>query len=70
MNASSWVGVHTKSFRELSKRGSGASTVANSFVLKASWLTNPKKDLRSVRLLGVGNFDNFDIASVISLLTV
>ena len=67
MNASLWTGVHTKSLWVLSKGHSGASIVVNSFVLDASWLTNPKNDLRSVRLLGIGNFD---IASVISLLTV
>ena len=41
----------------LNRERSGASVSAMLFVLDASWLTRPKKDLRSVRLLGVGNLD-------------
>ena len=41
----------------LSKRRSGVSSVEMAFVLVESWLTKPKKDLRSVRFAGVGNFE-------------
>ena len=67
VNASSWNGVHTKLLRALSMGRSEASTAASSFIIEASWLTKPKNDIRSVQLLGVGNFN---MASVISLPTV
>ena len=37
-----------------SLEGSRSEYCANSFVLEVSWLTRPKKDLKSVRLLGNG----------------
>ena len=43
------------SFRVLSSGCSGANTYAMSLVLEVGWLTRPKKEQKSVRLLGVGN---------------
>jgi len=53
---------HWKSFFVLSKGCSGVSSVEMVFVHADSWLTKPKKDRRSVQLVGVGNFE---MASVI-----
>ena len=39
----------------LSNDRSGSSSPASESVLAASWLANPKKARRSVRLKGVGN---------------
>ena len=64
MNASSRTGDQRNSC-ELSKGRRGDNTLDNSFVLDESWFVRPKKDLRSVQLLGVGNLD---MASVVSLL--
>ena len=50
----SWACDHRNSFRELRSGHSGASTVARSLVLEASWFTRPQNERRSVRLLGVG----------------
>ena len=55
---------HVNSFFVLSSGRSGASSPATDAVLAESWLTRPKKDRRSVRLVGVGKLD---IASVIDL---
>ena len=61
--ASLWGCAHRNLFRVLSNGRSGANTFAMSLVLEESWLTRPKKERRSVRMLGVGNCA---IASVMS----
>ena len=54
---------HVNSFFVLSSGRSGASSPATDAVLAESWLTRPKKERRSVRLVGVGKLD---IASGVS----
>ena len=54
-------------FFVLNSGRSGSNSSAILSVLVDSWLANPKKDRRSVRVAGVGNFM---IASVISVSTL
>ena len=53
-NACSWSGNQINSFLVLSSGRRGPSRPARASVLAASWLANPKKARRSVRLEGVG----------------
>ena len=54
-NAWSCSAVHRNSFLVLRRGRSGASRPATVSVHADSWLANPKKERRSVQLLGVGN---------------
>ena len=54
-NARSWSVDQMKSFFVLRRGRSGAKSAATVSVLAKSWLTSPKKERRSVRLVGVGN---------------
>ena len=65
-NALSWLGDQMKSFFVLRRGRSGISKEETVLVEVDNWFTNPKKDRRSVRLVGVGKFE---IASVIDLST-
>ena len=47
---------HINSFLVLRRGRSGANRLATASVLLDSWLANPKKERRSVQLLGVGNW--------------
>ena len=64
LNAWSWSADQMKSFFVLRRGKSGATCrcMATASVLAESWFANPKKEQRSVRLVGVGNWE---IASVI-----
>ena len=46
---------HRKSFLVLRSERSGMNNGDTVLVLEESWLTNPKNDRSSVRLMGVGN---------------
>ena len=61
VNALSCSNDHRNSFFVLSKGRNGSRSSATVAVLEDNWLTKPKKDRRSVRFVGAGNFD---IASV------
>ena len=60
-NASSWKLRHSKSFLLLSKGQKGVRIVTTVLVLDDSWLTNPTKERKLVRRVGVGYLE---IASV------
>ena len=66
VKASSWGLPHRNSLQVLSSGRRGANVSTMSLVLEVSWLTRPKKERRSARLLGFGNCA---IASVMSVLT-
>ena len=56
ISAMSWSAVQVNSFFVLNNGRNGSNRVAVLSVLVDSWLANPKKDRRSVREDGVGNF--------------
>ena len=56
ISATSWSAVQVNSFFVLNNGCNGSNRAAFLSVLVDSWLVNPKKDRRSVREDGVGNF--------------
>ena len=54
-SACSWVVDQTNSFLELRRGCSGSKSSAILSVPAANWFARPKKDLRSVRVVGGGN---------------
>ena len=57
VNTFSWLSLHRKSFLVLSRGLSGVNNVATVLILEDNWLTSPKKEYKSVRLVGFGNCD-------------
>ena len=55
-SAVSWSAVQVNSFFVLNNGRNGSSRAAVLSVLVDSWLVNPKKNLRSVCVDGMGNF--------------
>lgn len=55
-NAISWADSHTNSFLVLNRGRRGRNNRVILSVLCDNWLTKPKKECKSVQLLGLGNF--------------